>query len=106
MRSDGLEQGGATIAGRSLYEHLWMDDDSRSLIFFFKQKTAYEMPKCLEFRRVLFRSDRRRGRDLARTGRAAPREDGVGGGRRREIGRASCRERVEISVVAVSLKKK
>src|SRR3712207_8939988 len=27
-------------------------------------------------------------------------------GRRREIGRASCRERVEISVVAVSLKKK
>src|SRR5205814_3443290 len=24
--------------------------------FFFKQKTAYEMPKCLEFRRVLFRS--------------------------------------------------
>src|ERR1035441_7165412 len=25
-------------------------------IFFFKQKTAYEMPKRLEFRRVLFRS--------------------------------------------------
>ena len=24
--------------------------------FFFKQKTAYEVPKCLEFRRVLFRS--------------------------------------------------
>src|SRR5205814_2945727 len=23
---------------------------------FFKQKAAYEMPKCLEFRRVLFRS--------------------------------------------------
>src|SRR5205814_4492392 len=27
-----------------------------SAIFFFKQKTAYEMPKLLEFRRVLFRS--------------------------------------------------
>src|SRR5205814_6427486 len=26
--------------------------------FFFKQKTAYEMPKRLEFRRVLFRSHR------------------------------------------------
>src|SRR6266487_6070807 len=26
------------------------------LIFFFKQKTAYEMDGCLEFRRVLFRS--------------------------------------------------
>src|SRR5947199_3676187 len=25
-------------------------------VFFFKQKTAYEMPKRLEFRRVLFRS--------------------------------------------------
>src|ERR1035438_10909609 len=25
-------------------------------LFFFKQKTAYEMPKCLEFRLVLFRS--------------------------------------------------
>src|SRR5205814_6920687 len=27
--------------------------------FFFKQKTAYELRKCLEFRRVLFRSARR-----------------------------------------------
>src|SRR5947199_6193668 len=30
-----------------------------SMLFFFfclKQKTAYEMPKCLEFRRVLFRA--------------------------------------------------
>src|ERR1035438_10727890 len=27
---------------------------------FFKQKTAYEMPKCLDFRRVLFRSNYRR----------------------------------------------
>src|SRR5947199_1660237 len=26
------------------------------IFFFFKQKTAYEMPKRLEFRRVLFRS--------------------------------------------------
>src|SRR5205814_2857693 len=30
--------------------------NSTSLIFFFKQKTAYEVPKWLEFRRVLFRS--------------------------------------------------
>src|ERR1035438_10768509 len=28
----------------------------RCVCFFFKQKTAYEMPKRLEFRRVLFRS--------------------------------------------------
>src|ERR1039457_2596015 len=26
------------------------------LVFFFKQKTAYEITRCLEFRRVLFRS--------------------------------------------------
>src|SRR3989442_8721461 len=29
---------------------------SRTLIFFLKKKTAYEMRTCLEFRRVLFRS--------------------------------------------------
>src|SRR3712207_9483965 len=40
-------------------------------------------------------------RELAR-----PRPDRMRHGQRREIGRASCRERVEISVVAVSLKKK
>src|ERR1039458_10222150 len=31
--------------------------------FFFKQKTAYEMPKGLEFRRVLFRSEVPRPRE-------------------------------------------
>src|SRR6266705_73407 len=29
----------------------------RVLFFFFKQKTAYELVRCLEFRRVLFRSE-------------------------------------------------
>src|SRR5437899_6074889 len=33
------------------------DPSGRVWLFFFKQKTAYEMPKSLEFRRVLFRSD-------------------------------------------------
>src|SRR6266487_5645892 len=37
-----------------------------SNIFFFKQKTAYEMDGCLEFRRVLFRSPRRRSRPEGR----------------------------------------
>src|SRR5262245_65024301 len=34
-----------------------MLDCSSLFFFFFKQKTAYEMPKRLEFRRVLFRSN-------------------------------------------------
>src|SRR6266542_5506069 len=38
--------------------------------FFFKQKTAYEMLPCLEFRRVLFRS---RGRPQKRTATTLPR---------------------------------
>src|SRR2546425_13255200 len=38
--------------------------------------------------------------------RRASSESGVGRWPRTEIGRASCRERVQISVVAVSLKKK
>src|ERR1044071_10046357 len=72
------------------------------VVFFFKQKTAYEIStRELEFRRVLFRS---RGGGLD----AGPVPEA--GGRRHhaahQIGRASCRERVEISVVAVSLKKK
>ena len=35
-------------------------------LFFYKQKTAYDIEVCLEFRRVLFRSDRRpsRQRDI------------------------------------------
>src|SRR5205814_8023646 len=91
------------------------------LIFFFKQKTAYEMPKCLEFRRVLFRSAPRQAdwRAKVNMGEAAPRTrcapspacgGGSGWGNPRmtafvgkrwevrqsleQIGRASCRERV------------
>src|SRR5215203_5725322 len=74
--------------------------------FFFKQKTAYEILARLEFRRVLFRSRARAGRPdgiLAAFDERLPFEL-TGGGR--EIGRASCRERVYISVGAVSLKKK
>src|SRR5215203_6920674 len=74
--------------------------------FFFKQKTAYEILARLEFRRVLFRSRARAGRPdgiLAAFDERLPFE--LTGGQR-EIGRASCRERVYISVVAVSLKKK
>src|SRR4030043_1030480 len=47
----------------------------------------------------------RRGEDR-RPGRDPPRPTQALAGGVREIGRASCRERVEISVVAVSLKKK
>src|SRR5690625_7402345 len=32
--------------------------DDKEAFLFFKQKTAYEVATCLEFRRVLFRSDR------------------------------------------------
>src|SRR5260363_312171 len=46
--------------------------------FFFKQKTAYEMIWCLEFRRVLFRSHRPDGNE--------PRGDGADPGPR-----AACR---------------
>src|SRR5215472_6082924 len=35
----------------------WEKGSILQIFFFFKQKTAYEMPKCLEFRRVLFRSE-------------------------------------------------
>src|SRR5947199_5228517 len=37
---------------------------SRATLLFFKQKTGYEMPKWLEFRRVLFRSHPRPERNL------------------------------------------
>src|SRR5438093_2132985 len=43
------------------------------LLFFFKQKTAYEIGQCLEFRRVLFRSDEYIHLFVARTG---PRQEG------------------------------
>src|SRR3712207_9123843 len=86
----------------------------------FKQKTAYEILASLEFRRVLFRSFLRslpeRFGPEADTGL---RESGYlllagEAGRavltanhavQTEIGRASCRASVEISVAAVSLKK-
>src|SRR5438034_10754732 len=92
------------------------------MIFFFKQKTAYEITVRLEFRRVLFRSravGRVRGEIIAAVIallHAGPRgveptAHHVPGGvvhrieLQGEIGRASCRERVEMSVVAGSLKK-
>src|SRR6266487_4284722 len=37
---------------------------SSNIVFFFKQKTAYEMDGCLEFRRVLFRSVVERDRPI------------------------------------------
>src|SRR5438045_7896282 len=101
------------------------------LFFFFKQKTAYEMPKWLEFRRVLFRSPplplhllrasgelvELRARDLAMTTDEAQQlldglgvelephvlslliEQTEGWAAGIQIGRASCRERVEKWVV-------
>src|SRR5690606_40856225 len=56
------------------------------VIFFFKQKTAYEIFTRLEFRRVLFRSLRRGRRRAGEAGRAGRSEDpapgqGGGGGR-------------------------
>src|SRR4051794_41982400 len=74
------------------------------IFFFFKQKTAYEMDGRLEFRRVLFRS---RDRHL-RVGGLEHRLGDHGQLRAvgHEIGRASCRERGEISGGAGSLKKK
>src|SRR5262245_65424825 len=44
------------------------------IFFVFKQKTAYEMPKLLEFRRVLFRSSPQ--------GRIVSRGEAKGGGRK------------------------
>src|SRR5690242_21950609 len=92
--------------------------------FFFKQKTAYEIDLCLEFSRVLFRS--RRGNQVtvltadwgirARMSAAETiqAERGPLGWTRAEdgvtaiyqIGRASCRERGEISGVAGAVEQK
>src|SRR5213596_3817966 len=90
-----------------IYQQKWSTQYIRHYIFFFKQKTAYEIRPCdWEFRRVLFRSPLRADARSAamRAARAAA------AARAAEIGRASCRERVYglvyISVVAVSLKKK
>src|SRR5258705_2410769 len=83
-----------------------------NFLFFFKQKTKYYMPKLLEFRRVLFRSRQRPGRGLSCIA-ACPdhRLRPVCSFHQRwrrthQIGKASCRERGEISGGAGSLKKK
>src|SRR5438445_12959736 len=83
--------------------------------FLFKHKSAYEILACLEFRRVLLRSlpvarrgphvpaDRRTARGHARpvdrVQRSAAHDPG-------EIGRASCRERLQSSGCATSQGKK
>src|SRR5213076_3558257 len=79
--------------------------EERELFFFFKQKTAYEMVGS-DWSSDVCSSDLR-PRSAADARRAPHR---AWASARDEIGRASCRERVlptvEISVVAVSLKKK
>src|SRR5947199_6398687 len=73
------------------------------IFFFVKQKTAYEMPKSLEFRRVLFRSIfsfKQGARELDLTSGAVllevpPKAPAVKVSTSAEIGRASCREREE-----------
>src|SRR5205814_4794784 len=102
------------------------------VFFFFKQKTAYEMPKWLEFRRVLFRSISAEDtfeqdvllpetepmiRRLAEHAWAASRNESRIARtvvlklktsefkiltRSHKIGRASCRERVQRSMVVAS----
>src|SRR5215813_14925355 len=64
-------------------------------LFFFKQKTAYEMRTRLEFRRVLFRSGGTY-REVVERGTLPDPPPGSGPAQvlaRRGIGRASCRER-------------
>src|SRR5437899_12026526 len=80
-------------------------------IFFFKTQTAYLLPKCLQFTRVLFRSPGARiypagGRvnPCARTAAPVPRFStsfNKLSTRNAKIGRASCRERVLILQLAV-----
>src|SRR5258706_14710006 len=83
-----------------------------------KQKAVFDIGQCMEFRRVLFRSAASLGLTAPLTGgtkfglgmgindgdELTPGQRGWGG--LGGIGRASGRERGEISVVAVSLKKK
>src|SRR5213080_5159042 len=77
---------------------------AQTSFFFFKQKTAYEIPLC-DWSSDVCSSDLRTLRPWPRQGRNTLRATTCA-----EIGRASCRERVYsgvyISVVAVSLKKK
>src|SRR5436309_5892262 len=44
-----------------------VDHTEKPVFFFFKQKTAYEIFTCLEFRRVLFRSGSARAVSVVRT---------------------------------------
>src|SRR3954466_8811820 len=74
-------------------------------VFFFKQKPAYEIIVCLEFRRVLFRS----AQDCAPLDTTAQRVRSAAGDlglSEAANGRAACRGREEISVGAPPLKKK
>ena len=91
--------------------------------FFFKQNTAYEIGTgdwssdvcSSDLERRILRKEGRKGRKGRegkwKEGRKEGRKEGYSGRwvlrkAGRKIGRASCRERVEIAVVAVSLKKK
>src|SRR3712207_8528007 len=102
------------------------------MFFFFTQNGTYDLLACLDFSRVLSRSAGRRQvvaaapRHGERQDEAAAVDDGgpprpclrrssrggppfpcaTAAPSRGKIGRAACRERVEISVVAGSLKKK
>src|SRR5438046_5370962 len=48
----------ASLCARAAFSpcHIVLGWLVREIVFFFKQKTAYEIGQCLEFRRVLFRS--------------------------------------------------
>src|SRR5688500_20382663 len=79
------------------------------LVVLFKQKTAYEITRCLEFRRVLFRSvllalAAAWGASYGPTTYVVqPQTPGRWYGliaHRGQIGRASCRERVKRAVAA------
>src|SRR5437773_12511780 len=82
------------------------------MIIFFKQKTAYEIVMCLEFRRVLFRSKGSKMRAASSTDPACPprrpRASSSPSAARTapgpcaawEIGRASCREGVWLAEAA------
>src|SRR5207249_5434050 len=101
--------------------------DVSTVFFFFKQKTAYEIETRLEFRRVLFRSPATVTKNVSarftRVGLYSGMtltEDGcstvwVNGlallslaekSALPQIGRASCRERVEVTVVGVVVKER
>src|SRR2546428_8599878 len=77
------------------------------VFFFFKQKTAYEI--CQTCALPISTFDRRISRSTGKIAGLLPRlrlRELPESAPHAQIGRASCRERVEISVVAVSIKKK